>query len=417
MMSSSVEVRCCRGCPESWHRCAVKNHNTTQLIVHAVPPSRRNLRGVCSVFGEVRCPNLTTTLTTALSVVVEDRGRVEATADYSCEKGRRIVGNSQRKCGSNGIWSGSQPRCEYVTCDLPQGLDNGRIVRLNQTLEYGSLVEYHCLPEHRLVGGSFRRSCGELGEWLGGEPKCVLDVTCNLPQGLDNGRIVRLNQTLEYGSLVEYHCLPEHRLVGGSFRRSCGELGEWLGGEPKCVLDVTCDLPQGLDNGRIVRLNQTLEYGSLVEYHCLPEHRLVGGSFRRSCGELGEWLGGEPKCVLGPEDAYNTIGSDSSSSSVSTTSTSTASNTGLYIGLFFGLILAIVFIGVLVYFRMFWAPSRTRELTVLASGQVAKMERDTKMTYQNVSIVLSPTMQISHRVLNVFFLNRAYLFGGVAIKK
>ncbi|XP_050707902.1 complement component receptor 1-like protein isoform X1 [Eriocheir sinensis] len=263
---------------------------------------------------EVRCPNLTTTLTTALSVVVEDRGRVEATADYSCEKGRRIVGNSQRKCGSNGIWSGSQPRCEYVTCDLPQGLDNGRIVRLNQTLEYGSLVEYHCLPEHRLVGGSFRRSCGELGEWLGGEPKCVLDVTC--------------------------------------------------------------DLPQGLDNGRIVRLNQTLEYGSLVEYHCLPEHRLVGGSFRRSCGELGEWLGGEPKCVLGPEDAYNTIGSDSSSSSsVSTTSTSTASNTGLYIGLFFGLILAIVFIGVLVYFRMFWAPSRTRELTVLASGQVAKMRQ------------------------------------------
>ncbi|XP_050710013.1 complement decay-accelerating factor-like [Eriocheir sinensis] len=201
---------------------------------------------------EVRCPNLTTTLTTALSVVVEDRGRVEATADYSCEKGRRIVGNSQRKCGSNGIWSGSQPRCEYVTCDLPQGLDNGRIVRLNQTLEYGSLVEYHCLPEHRLVGGTFRRSCGE----------------------------------------------------------------------------------------------------------------------------LGEWLGGEPKCVLGPEDAYNTIGSDSSSSSsVSTTSTSTASNTGLYIGLFFGLILAIVFIGVLVYFRMFWAPSRTRELTVLASGQVAKMRQ------------------------------------------
>ncbi|XP_050706548.1 uncharacterized protein LOC126991913 [Eriocheir sinensis] len=148
----------------------------------------------------------------------------------------------------------------------------------------------------------------------------------------------------------------------------CDSVGSLL------LLDVTCDLPQGLDNGRIVRLNQTLEYGSLVEYHCLPEHRLVGGSFRRSCGELGEWLGGEPKCVLGPEDAYNTIGSDSSSSSsVSTTSTSTASNTGLYIGLFFGLILAIVFIGVLVYFRMFWAPRCTRELTVLASGQVAKM--------------------------------------------
>lgn len=39
------------------------------------------------------------------------------------------------------------------------------------------------------------------------------------------------------------------------------------------------------------------------------------------------------------------------------------------------------------------------------------------MTYQNVSIVLSPTMQISHRVLNVLFLNHNYLFGNVVIKK
>lgn len=39
------------------------------------------------------------------------------------------------------------------------------------------------------------------------------------------------------------------------------------------------------------------------------------------------------------------------------------------------------------------------------------------MTYQNVSIVLSPTMQISHRVLNVLFLNHAFLFGNVVIKK
>ncbi|KAK7073247.1 RalA-binding protein 1 [Halocaridina rubra] len=50
-------------------------------------------------------------------------------------------------------------------------------------------------------------------------------------------------------------------------------------------------------------------------------------------------------------------------------------------------------------------------------GHVIARERDTKMTYQNVSIVLSPTMQISHRVLNVLFLNHAYLFGNVNIKK
>ncbi|KAK4318471.1 hypothetical protein Pmani_010529 [Petrolisthes manimaculis] len=50
-------------------------------------------------------------------------------------------------------------------------------------------------------------------------------------------------------------------------------------------------------------------------------------------------------------------------------------------------------------------------------GHIIARERDTKMTYQNVSIVLSPTMQISHRVLNVLFLNHNYLFGNVVIKK
>ncbi|XP_042220022.1 ralA-binding protein 1-like isoform X2 [Homarus americanus] len=50
-------------------------------------------------------------------------------------------------------------------------------------------------------------------------------------------------------------------------------------------------------------------------------------------------------------------------------------------------------------------------------GHIIARERDTKMNYQNVSIVLSPTMQISHRVLNVLFLNHPYLFGNVVIKR
>ncbi|CAL4069237.1 unnamed protein product, partial [Meganyctiphanes norvegica] len=50
-------------------------------------------------------------------------------------------------------------------------------------------------------------------------------------------------------------------------------------------------------------------------------------------------------------------------------------------------------------------------------GHIIAREKDTKMTYQNVSIVLSPTMQISHRVLNVLFLNHEKLFGSVHIKR
>ena len=44
-------------------------------------------------------------------------------------------------------------------------------------------------------------------------------------------------------------------------------------------------------------------------------------------------------------------------------------------------------------------------------------QKENKMTLQNVSIVLSPTMQISHRVLNVLFLHTKQIFKDVVIKR
>lgn len=48
---------------------------------------------------------------------------------------------------------------------------------------------------------------------------------------------------------------------------------------------------------------------------------------------------------------------------------------------------------------------------------VIERERFNKMTLQNVSIVLSPTMQMSHRVLGCFFDMAHILFDGIQIKK
>ena len=44
-------------------------------------------------------------------------------------------------------------------------------------------------------------------------------------------------------------------------------------------------------------------------------------------------------------------------------------------------------------------------------------QKENKMTLQNVSIVLSPTMQISHRVLNVLFLHTKQIFANTVIKR
>ncbi|KAG8176502.1 hypothetical protein JTE90_006339 [Oedothorax gibbosus] len=54
---------------------------------------------------------------------------------------------------------------------------------------------------------------------------------------------------------------------------------------------------------------------------------------------------------------------------------------------------------------------------VVHMQHVIALERRNKMNLQNVSIVLSPTLQISHNILQAFFLHSDTLFKGVEIKK
>ncbi|XP_048748705.1 ralA-binding protein 1-like isoform X2 [Ostrea edulis] len=65
-------------------------------------------------------------------------------------------------------------------------------------------------------------------------------------------------------------------------------------------------------------------------------------------------------------------------------------------------------------------PSCNRQLLswmIVHMTHVIQREKENKMSLQNVSIVLSPTMQISHRVLNVLFQTSSKLFSDVEIKK
>jgi len=50
-----------------------------------------------------------------------------------------------------------------------------------------------------------------------------------------------------------------------------------------------------VENGRVVLPNLTTTYLSSVEYHCIPQYKLVGQYLRR-CKEDATWSGDEPTC-------------------------------------------------------------------------------------------------------------------------
>jgi len=63
-----------------------------------------------SVFAVVDCGALPNLENGAISLL-EGRTTHGALADYACNDNYTLMGDTKRRCGDGGIWSGHQPRC------------------------------------------------------------------------------------------------------------------------------------------------------------------------------------------------------------------------------------------------------------------------------------------------------------------
>ena len=102
---------------------------------------------------------------------------IGSTATYSCFPGFTLVGQDTRTCQANGVWTGSAPFCQAVTCDVLTAQENGRVT-LTGT-QVGDTATYSCLPGFDLQGTQLR-TCGPNGEWSLQEPVCVGEWPVNL---------------------------------------------------------------------------------------------------------------------------------------------------------------------------------------------------------------------------------------------
>lgn len=55
------------------------------------------------------------------------------------------------------------------------------------------------------------------------------------------------------------------------------------------LVDVDCGRPSVIPNGRGYLVNGTTYFGSIVEYHCLPDFKMISQSQHRICQANGEW--------------------------------------------------------------------------------------------------------------------------------
>ena len=101
---------------------------------------------------------------------------------------------------------------------------------------------------------------------------------------------------------ARYSCNDGFSLVGIAIRR-CGEEGEWVPEEPRCIAitdNIMCPVLEDPKNGRI-SLQTGRNFGAITDYKCdigfvlnPPNQNL------RFCLALGEWSGVQPTCERKP---------------------------------------------------------------------------------------------------------------------
>lgn len=96
---------------------------------------------------------------------------VPGSVDFDCSPGFRLVGPSHLSC-FEGRWTGSTPACAEVACDVPAEIPNG-VIHFTSSERFlaGAVANYSCELGYVLVGNS-SRTCDPSGVWTGDAPHC-----------------------------------------------------------------------------------------------------------------------------------------------------------------------------------------------------------------------------------------------------
>ncbi|XP_071805389.1 mannan-binding lectin serine protease 1-like [Asterias amurensis] len=111
---------------------------------------------------------------------------------FSCNDGYVINGSTSRSCQANGTWSGIQPTCEIVKCNVPQPISNGEILYYSgMNFSYSNSIRFVCNDYYEMEGISWSE-CGVNGTWTPEPPVCVpiCGESSISPRNPQPGRIV-----------------------------------------------------------------------------------------------------------------------------------------------------------------------------------------------------------------------------------
>ena len=249
-------------------------------------------------------------------ILIDGSTEYGSEAQYSCtEEGCVLVGDKSRFCSENGTWNGTEPTCQLLECNEPDSIDNGQWD--GDSLTYGSSIYYTCDTGYTLTGGDFIITCGANMTWNYTETPVCNPVTCSDPGTPINGN--RSEDEFIYQSVIRFNCDLGYELFGND-SIECLANSTWDNSLPLCE-PVSCGNPGSPQDGYQSSGNSSYTFNSSVEFSC-NEGFTLSYQLIITCLENGNWSNDIPNCALVTYETQTTTGTTTATSSSSKDQTS-----------------------------------------------------------------------------------------------
>ncbi|XP_039249726.2 zona pellucida sperm-binding protein 3 receptor-like isoform X2 [Styela clava] len=156
----------------------------------------------------------------------------DETVDFACNGFRKSDGFKRTRCGKDGEFHPSPPKCIQPKCPPPQVPSNGAIRPNRTSYSVGEVVNFKCIKGYKLVGKTLNATCGEDGHFTASDAKCEV-IYCKRPEDPEDGKVESDQSYFRLGQKVKFSCNNLHYMYGAD-ESICSEDGLFYPQNPTC---------------------------------------------------------------------------------------------------------------------------------------------------------------------------------------